>query len=70
MNVLNKFVRVYTVHHFHFHFIVPTGALLSAVTQVPTTEQHDTTNGYQNRNVHTMRQVPGPDYTQPQCTQL
>jgi hypothetical protein len=22
-----KFVHVYTVHHFHFHFIVPTGAL-------------------------------------------
>jgi hypothetical protein len=21
------FVHVYTVHHFHFHFIVPTGAL-------------------------------------------
>jgi hypothetical protein len=22
-----EFVHVYTVHHFHFHFIVPTGAL-------------------------------------------
>jgi hypothetical protein len=33
-----------------------------------TTEQHNTTNGYQNRNVHTMRQLPGPDYTQPQYT--
>jgi hypothetical protein len=40
------------------------------VTHDPTTEQHDTTNGYQNRKVHTMRQLPGPDYTQPQCTHL
>jgi hypothetical protein len=36
----------------------------------PTTEYHTTTNGYQNRNTHTMRQLPGPNYTQPQYTQL
>jgi hypothetical protein len=27
----------------------------TAVTQVPSTEQHNTTFGYQNRKVHTMR---------------
>jgi hypothetical protein len=26
-NLLGHFIHVFTVHHFHFHFIAPTGAL-------------------------------------------